>query len=369
MTRSVFFALAAGAVLLAGCGSPPPSTPEPAPAQAPPPGPAPAPGLQRDLQSLAEDFGDRVGLAVQDVPSGRAWGVLADQPFPQQSVSKLWVALAAFDAIDRGALRLDETIFVGPQDLSVFHQPIRARVGTTGAEFTVAALIRGALTQSDNAAVDVLIRRLGGADAVMGVLARKNIQGIRAGQEERVQQARTAGLQWRSEYSFGRTFWTDREALPPEVRRAALDRYLADPPDAATPSAVADALARLQRGKLLSPRSTDLMLSILEDTVTGAERLKGGLPAGWRLAHKTGTGQVLGPVQTGINDVGLLTAPDGRTYAVAVMIQATARPPSERRALMQAVARAVVAHHEAQFGGPQTEGAAPSPEPPPEASD
>lgn len=341
-------ALAAGVCLLAACG---PTQPPPAPAVAPTPAAhVPAPGLESELQALADGFGGRVGIAVRDVPDGRTVGVRAAEPFPQQSVSKLWVALAAFDAIDRGALRLDEQIFVGPGDLSVFHQPIRVRVGRTGALFTVEELLRGALIQSDNAAVDVLVRRLGGPGPIMGVLAGKRISGIRAGEEERLQQARTAGLVWRADYSYGRSFWADREALPEPVRRAALDRYLADPPDAATPAAIVEALARLQRGELLSAASTDRMLSILEEVVTGPERLKGGLPPGWRLAHKTGTGQVLGPVQTGINDVGLITAPDGRVYAVAVMIAATARAPSERRNLMQAVSRAVVADHERRFG-------------------
>ena len=78
---------------------------------------------------------------------------------------------------------------------------------------------------------------------------------------------------------------------------------------------------------------------------TGPERLAGGLVEGWRLAHKTGTGQVLGPRATGYNDVGLLTAPDGRTYAVAVFIADTTRPVPERQALMQAVTRAVIAQH------------------------
>ena len=68
------------------------------------------------------------------------------------------------------------------------------------------------------------------------------------------------------------------------------------------------------------------------------------LPAGWRIAHKTGTGQDLGPRNAGFNDVGLLTAPDGKRYAIAVMIGDTLRPIRERQMLIQAVAAAVAAH-------------------------
>lgn len=318
-------------------------------------------------------FDGRAGVAVRDVVSGQTWGVNADQPFPQQSVSKLWVALAAFDAVDRGADRLDAEVTIGREDLSVFHQPLRnaMRGGPTWTG-TVEQLLQGALIQSDNAANDILMRRVGGPDAVAGVLARRRLTGIRAGPEERVLQAATAGLAWRPEYSFGRAFWMDRERLPPTQRVAALNRYLASPPDAATPTGITAALARLQRGELLTPNSTERMLSILEAVVTGRERLKAGLSPGWRLAHKTGTGQVLGPLQTGFNDVGLLIAPNGRTYAVAVMIASTTAPVPTRQTLMANVARAVIADHERRFGRPpvaQMERAAPSPEPPSEESE
>ena len=102
------------------------------------------------------------------------------------------------------------------------------------------------------------------------------------------------------------------------------------------------ALRRLQRGELLSVGATNTLLSLMADVTTGPRRLRGGLPADWRIAHKTGTGQDLGGSSIGINDVGLLSAPDGRTYAVAVMIPHTRQAVPERLALMQAVARAVV---------------------------
>ena len=67
---------------------------------------------------------------------------------------------------------------------------------------------------------------------------------------------------------------------------------------------------------------------------------------GWQIAHKTGTGQVLGGTQAGYNDIGILTAPDGRHYAVAVMIGRTAVPNLTRMQLMQNVTRAVIAYHD-----------------------
>ena len=64
------------------------------------------------------------------------------------------------------------------------------------------------------------------------------------------------------------------------------------------------------------------------------------------IAHKTGTGQDLEGLSTGYNDVGLITAPDGRAYAVAAMMAATARPIPERMLAMQEVSRAVADVHD-----------------------
>ena len=68
------------------------------------------------------------------------------------------------------------------------------------------------------------------------------------------------------------------------------------------------------------------------------------VPPGWTYLHKTGTGQDLPPRSTGFNDIGIMTAPDGTSYAVAVMIGETTKPIPARWTLMQSVARAVVAN-------------------------
>jgi beta-lactamase class A len=112
--------------------------------------------------------------------------------------------------------------------------------------------------------------------------------------------------------------------------------------DGASPLGIVEALARLKRGELLSAASTQRLLAIMSNTRTGPRRLKGGLAPGWRLAHKTGTGQVLGGVQAGYNDIGIVTSPEGRSYAVAVMIRRTAAPLGERMATMQNTVRSVI---------------------------
>lgn len=342
-------------LLLAACSAPPirsnaaSTSPAAAPVAAPAPKPAPpAPpeALVTRLEQLAHGFDGRVGVAVQSVQDGWTAAVDGVALYPQQSVSKLWVAVAVLDQVDRGRLKLSDQTPVTRADMSVFHQPIQARLTDQGYAPTLDALLVGAIAQSDNAANDILVRRAGGSAVIQRTLAAKALTGIRTGPEERVLQSRIAGVAWRPEYSFGQAFWTAREQVAPAVRKAKLEAYLADPEDGAAPRAIVDGLARLKRGELLSPASTERLLSILNATTTGPNRLKAGLGPGWSIAHKTGTGQDLGSLSTGFNDVGLITAPDGRAYAVAVMIASTRQSIPERQRLMADVARAVVAEHD-----------------------
>jgi beta-lactamase class A len=198
------------------------------------------------------------------------------------------------------------------------------------------------------------MRSVGGPAAVRAMIARKHLGAIRFANGERDMQSRIAGLTWSQDYALKGKFFEARDALPIKVRSAAFARYIADPYDGAAPAAIVNALAKLKRGELLSAASTAHLLDVMSHTKTGANRLKGGLAPGWTLNHKTGTGQELGGVQAGYNDVGVLTAPDGKSYAVAVMIKKTSTPLPVRMTLMNNVVAAVIAQHDQASGASST---------------
>jgi beta-lactamase class A len=326
-----------------------PGNPQPVyrPAPAAAPRAVPAPQYIRDrTDELGRNFDGRVGIAVRSIDDGWQVGWKADELYPQQSVSKLWVSITALDAVDKGRVRLDDRVTLTRDDLTLFHQPIAAQILGGGYTTTLSDLMFKAITTSDNTANDKLMRSVGGAQAVRSMIAAKHLGAIRFYNGERALQSKIAGLIWSPSYSVGNAFYQARDALPLGLRKAAFDRYVADPYDGAAPSAIVNALARLKRGELLSPDSTQRLLYIMSNTKTGANRLKGGLAPGWVLNHKTGTGQVLGSQQAGYNDIGILTAPDGKSYAVAVMIKLTSVPLPVRMTLMNNVVRAVITQHE-----------------------
>jgi len=313
---------------------------------------APAPKYIRDrVAELGRGFDGQVGIAVKSIDDGWETGWKDHDLYPQQSVSKLWVSITALDAVDRGRVSLDDKVTLTKDDLTLFHEPIIDDILKTGSyTTTLGDLMLRAITTSDNTANDKLMRSVGGPKAVRAMIARKHLGSIRFANGERDMQSRIAGLTWSQDYAFNGKFFDARDALPLKVRSAAFNRYLDNPYDGAAPYAIVNALARLKRGELLSAQSTAHLLDIMSRTHTGPQRLKGGLAPGWTLNHKTGTGQELGGEQAGYNDIGILTAPDGKSYAVAVMMKRTSTPLPVRMALMSDVTRTVIAQHD-QLGG------------------
>lgn len=303
-------------------------------------------GLQDRIYALWRAFPGKTGIAVQRIDGEWALAQRGPDLFPQQSVSKLWVTLTVLDAVDQGRITLDQRVRIGPEDLTLFHQPLAARVRAEGSvTMSVRDLIETAITHSDNTANDSLLRTVGGPNAVRAFIAKKELGSIRFGPGERLLQAGTAGLTWQQSYSVGRNFETARAALPASTRQAAMENYLANPVDGASPAAIASALTRLARGTLLSPASTEYLQGVLSRTKSGPRRLKAGLPPGWQFMHKTGTGQNLGGLTAGYNDIGIATAPDGTRYAIVVMMGSTTAGIPARMALMQAVSSAVAEFH------------------------
>jgi beta-lactamase class A len=273
--------------------------------------------LEAEIRAIGQGFNGDIGIAVEDVQSGWTAAYDGDTFFPQQSVSKFWVALTALDKADRGELSLNNPVTLHKEDITLFHQPIAAQIGADGYTTTIAELMTRALQQSDNTCNDAVLWRAGGPEAVRAFLRDKGISGIRFGPGERLLQSGIAGITWHQSYAYDGGFYKARDALPASERRAAFERYIANPMDGAQPLGVVDALSRLKRGE-----------------------------PGWTLSHKTGTGQVLGGIQAGYNDIGVITGPDGHSYAMAVMIRRTSAPLQQRMHAMQSVVHAVIGYHD-----------------------
>src|SRR5213075_2688000 len=206
---------------------------------------APAPQYIRDrIQELGRTFDGRGGIAVRSVDDGWSTGWKADDLYPQQSVSKLWVSIAALDAVDRGRIRLDDKVTLTRDDLTLFHQPIAEKILGGCYTTTLDDLMFKAITTSDNTCNDKLMRVVGGPEAVRNMIAAKHLGSIRFYNGERALQSKIAGLIWSPSYSIGNAFSDARDALPKAIRKAAFDRYVERGDDRAWPGAIVGGLAR-----------------------------------------------------------------------------------------------------------------------------
>ena len=121
-----------------------------------------------------------------------------------------------------------------------------------------------------------------------------------------------------------------------------MPRFLADPRDTAAPDGAIVLLQRLFHGDLLSPTSTARIIAMMEATETGAARIKGLLPAGAIVAHKTGTTGVVRGLNGSTNDIGVITLPGGGgRIALAVFLKGSTRNLRARELTIARVAQAV----------------------------
>ena len=108
----------------------------------------------------------------------------------------------------------------------------------------------------------------------------------------------------------------------------------------ATPKGALALLLALQSKRGLSPESQALLLKLMTDSVPGAKRLKGELPAGTVVAHKTGTGGTQNGITSATNDIGMITLPDGRHLAVAAFVSDSTADDGTRDAVIARLTKA-----------------------------
>src|SRR5262249_28013094 len=249
----------------------------------------------------------RVGAAVMLLESGESAELNGDKPCVMQSVYKLPIAMAVLQRVDKGELKLEQMVEVEKKDFvrQGMASPVRDQY-PDGTQLSLAELLRYTISESDGTASDVLMNLIGGARSVMAFLAGIGVSGINV-----VNFEKEIGRDWQTQYE-----------------------------NSATPKAAVQLLAALQARRGLSAESRALVLKLMIESVPGAKRIKGQLPAGTLVAHKTGTGSTRGGITSATNDIGIITLPDGRHLAVAVFISDAAGDDAARDGVIARIANA-----------------------------
>jgi beta-lactamase class A len=334
-------ALAVGAIFaaLAAGGSPASArTPDSTHEAAPPSAGARAAGLEADIRALAKQgagSAGMVGVAAWRLDGQGARALVnADQAFPMASTFKVAVAGRVLERVDKGELRLDQMIALDPNRM-VESEVIADRFIHPGVSLSVYNLLELMLTQSDNTATDYMVEAAGGPAAVTDWVRRQGVKDLRVDGDTDAIIRRFYGMgpgpfpQALAEKAKADVN-LEAESLKPN---AAFD---ADPRDTTTPVAMAELLTRIFSGKALSPENTKIMIGIMERCRTGVPRLRALMPPGTQMADKTGT------IGGTVNDVGVITLPDGAgSVVVAVYIKASDAAYEAREKTIAQIGRAV----------------------------
>ncbi|HEX5682973.1 MAG TPA: class A beta-lactamase [Ideonella sp.] len=251
------------------------------------------------LRLLEADFKGRLGVFALDAGSGEHLGHRADERFPLCSTFKMMLAAAVLGRSVREPRLLQQRLPYSKRDL-VSYSPITAQ--HVGAGMTVAALCEATVQVSDNTAANVLMKRLGGPAAVTAF-------------------ARSIG-----DESFRLDRWETElnTALPGDAR------------DTTTPDAMVRSLQRLALGEALPALQRAQLQDWLRGATTGAERIRAGVPADWRVGDKTGTGD-----HGTANDIAVIWPPHRAPLVLAVYTTQPSQDAKPRNEVLAAAARIV----------------------------
>ena len=240
--------------------------------------------LTLDLAPLEARHGGRVGVAAQTPVARASWR--GDERFLFCSTFKLFLAAAVLERVQRGEERLDRPVAVTADDI-IFHAPVTGPA--VGSTLTVEQLCQAMVEVSDNPAANIMIRELGGLDV------------------------------WRAWYASIGDAVTRVDRMEPGLNGPDGDK------DTTTANQTVANLERVMLGDRLVADHRRLLEGWLIASPTGEDRIRAGAPAGWQVAHKTGTGGD-GPA----NDIGLLRPPSGDPVRIAVYADVPDATPQQR---------------------------------------
>jgi beta-lactamase class A len=312
------------------------------PAAAEPAGPASEQNDSRLLNEVkrhADAAKGTVGVSALHLETNRRFNFNAQQTFPMASTYKVAIAATVLDAVDRGRMSLATMVPIVPHHL-VAGDMLRTGFAHPGISLSLANLLELMITLSDNSATDVLLEHVGGPAAVNRRLAELRIPALRVDRS-------TANI------------LRDYLSLPRPSTPMAFDKQMAslrpdelasiqaigqtqvnasfetDPRDSATPASMTSLLASLWQGKALRRPTRDFVVAVMSRTSTGKTRIRGALPPGTPVAHKTGT------VPGITNDVGVVTLPDGNHLVLSIFIKGSPAPLEQREQAIAQITRTV----------------------------
>lgn len=245
--------------------------------------------LRQKIQQIISIKNAIVGVSIIGNNEKDTVSINGERHYPMQSVFKFHIALAVLSQIDKGKFSLNQKIKILKKDLLPdLYSPIRDHY-PNGTTLPISKILEYTVSQSDNVGCEVLLRLIGGPQAVEEYFTTNNFQDVSIKLNE-VEQQNNWDLQFQN--------WT-------------------------TPKAANQVLASFyyNKKKLLFKKSYDFIWRVMRETETGENRLKGQLPRNTIVAHKTGSsGANKEGLTAAVNDIGVVFLPNGKHFFISVFV-------------------------------------------------
>ena len=244
--------------------------------------------LRTKLECIVGCAKGNIGVAIQGLENNDTLSINGNGIFPMQSVYKFPLALTVLDQVDKGKLSLDQQIYLKKDDLlPKTWSPLREKYPNGNINITLDELLTYTVSESDNNGCDILFRLVGGTNIVDQYVHNLGITNIAivATEEEMAKDWEVQYRNWSSPVAMGRLLYM------------------------------------FYHGKILSKKSEDYLMQLMVKTNLHTRRLKGLLPKGTIVAHKSGSsGTNDNGLAAATNDMGIVTLPNGRHFAIVIFI-------------------------------------------------
>lgn len=262
--------------------------------------------LHAEIARIAKSSKGIVGVSILNLETRDSLNFNANSPLVMESVYKFPIGMYFLHLVDDGKMKLDQKIRFSKKDLPETLSPLRDKY-PDGGEIPLSDMLAFMVSQSDNDACDILIKKAGGVQVIENYMYSIGIKGISI----KATEAEMASS-WEVQYAN----WCK-------------------------PAAITHLLDIFYSGKVLKKNTNDLLWSMMANSVVGPKRIKGLLPEGTVVAHRTGTSSTnqegLAP---GTNDAGIMVLPNGQHLAITVMVCNSSDDMDTREMVIAKVAKA-----------------------------
>jgi beta-lactamase class A len=268
----------------------------------------PQDSLRNIISNIAKDAKGTVGVCILNIETRDTLSYNGKLHLPMQSVMKFPIAITVLNDIDKGEFTLDQKIHVDKGDLKPdTYSPLRDKFPEGDIDISIRELLSYMVSLSDNNACDILLKEIGGPLHVENYMHSFGVKQIEVKASE-YQMAQGWDIQF--------TNWT-------------------------TPFEMVRLLDIANKPNFLSAASHAYLWKMMQETSTGPKQIKGLLPAGTAVAHKTGRSGTndLG-ITAATNDVGIITLPNGKHLAIAIFVSNATTDLPTREGVIARIAKA-----------------------------